>query len=108
MSMVLGDDFKRGEYNSCNYAYQDFLGTHHDEAKGKLAYTFYASKDWKPSYGGVLYLMSKDGKVLEEAVTPDYNRLVVLALPNGRGRDHCVTPIASTTFKRISFQGWLK
>ncbi len=84
-----------------------FLSPHHDINKGKIGFVYSLTKDWKPEYGGNLYILDKDYKTIKKVVFSTFNRLVLFDIPARDGIPHFVSHVApGVTNKRISITGW--
>ena len=54
----------------------DFLRRHTDRlGNRRLAFILYLSRDWSPSYGGMLHITDRSGNVIQIAI--EYNSLVI-------------------------------
>ena len=84
-----------------------FLSPHHDINRGKIGFVYSITKDWKPEYGGNLYILEKDYKTIRKVVFSAFNRLVLFDIPSRDGIPHFVSHVApGVTNKRISITGW--
>lgn len=87
------------------FAANDFLGPHNDRTSDRrLAFIFYLSKDWDPSFGGGLY-MRKEGNE-EVFFEYEYNSLVIFDVL--KKQKHWIDPIkpACGDKMRYSIGGW--
>lgn len=80
-----------------------FLAFHDDEdGQRRLAYVLNLTREWKPSWGGLLQFRSSDGDVIDTYV-PLYNSLCLFAVP----QEHCVSCVAPfAQGVRLAISGW--
>jgi len=101
-----------GEVFSSRYTSGQFLSPHHDIDKGKFSLVYSLSKNWKPEWGGNLYLLEDDWVTIKKCILSSYNRLA-LTLMNSpiqgkKGTPHFVSQIANgVTEPRLSITGWV-
>jgi Rps23 Pro-64 3,4-dihydroxylase Tpa1-like proline 4-hydroxylase len=100
---------KRGEFFASRFTTGQFLGPHHDINKGKIGMVYSLTKDWRPEYGGNLYILKKDYKTIQKVVVSTFNRLALFSIPAQNGIPHFVSQVASeVVVPRLSITGWLK
>jgi SM-20-related protein len=84
-----------------------FLTRHDDDIEGKdrlFAYVLNLTPTWRADWGGLLMFLSPDGHV-EEAFTPSWNALNILAVP----QPHAVSVVAPFAGAfRYSITGWMR
>ena len=99
---------KRGEFFASRFTTGQFLGPHHDINKGKLGMVYSLAKDWKPEYGGNLYILEKDYKTVKKVILSTFNRLALFSIPEQNGIPHFVSQVAPKVNQhRISITGWI-
>ena len=81
-------------------------------AKGTLNFVYSLSKNWKPEYGGNLYLLEDDYKTIKKVILSSYNRLALTYMnsPDRKelGTPHFVSQLSNGCVKpRISITGWV-
>jgi|5B_taG_2_1085324.scaffolds.fasta_scaffold00178_6 Rps23 Pro-64 3,4-dihydroxylase Tpa1-like proline 4-hydroxylase len=101
-----------GEVFCSRYTSGQFLSPHHDIDKGTINFVYSLSKNWKPQYGGNLYLLEDDWRTIKKVVLSSYNRLALtlMNLPeeNRIGIPHFVSPVSIGVKKpRLSITGWV-
>ena len=82
-----------------------FLSIHTDEGRGKIAFVYNLTKDWKEEYGGNFELLDEDWKTVKKRLVPSFNSLTLFYV-EGKGVPHRVTKVLSDN-KRLAFTGWL-
>lgn len=93
-------------FGSC-YAKDNYLSTHSDGNRGKIAYVFNLTKHWKEEWGGNFELLQDDYSGLKQRVTPNCNAFTLFDV-SGSGKPHRVERVKSDVQgKRIAFSGWL-
>lgn len=85
------------------YQKDNFLSTHQDNGRGKIAFVYNLTKDWKEEYGGNFVLIKKDGQPYK--VVPTFNSLTLFYVGDN-GQPHYVEKV-NVDRKRIAFSGWL-
>jgi len=103
---------KREEVFSSRYTEGQFLSPHHDIDKGSLSLVYSLSKNWKPHWGGNLYLLDDDWTTIKKVVLSSYNRMVVTLMnskkENVNGVPHFVSQVSSgVKYPRVSITGWV-
>lgn len=99
---------KRGEFFASRFTTGQFLGPHHDINKGKLGMVYSLAKDWRPEYGGNLYILEKDYKTVKKVILSTFNRLALFSIPEQNGIPHFVSQVVPKVNQhRISITGWL-
>ena len=102
------DCTKRGEFFASRFTSGQFLGPHHDINKGKLGMVYSLAKDWRPEYGGNLYILEKDYKTVKKVILSTFNRLALFSIPEQNGIPHFVSQVVPKVNQhRISITGWL-
>ena len=102
------DCTKRGEFFASRFTSGQFLGPHHDINKGKLGMVYSLARDWKPEYGGNLYILEKDYRTIKKVVLSTFNRLALFSVPAQNGIPHFVSQVVPNVKKhRVSITGWL-
>ena len=84
----------------------DFLRRHTDLGGGRrLAFVFYLSQEWQPSFGGALHVVGRDGQVTRIEAAP--NRLVLFDVT--AHQEHFVAPIEAAAGERarLTVSGWV-
>jgi hypothetical protein len=80
----------------------DFLLAHSDNARDRcLAFVFYLSPNWDPSFGGALHMVERGKKAAK--VEAEHNSLVVFDVTTGS--EHFIAPIDSEQ-PRMTASGW--
>ena len=88
------------------YAAGDFLTTHQDTGRGKLAFVLNLTPDWLPAFGGALQIIDWDMSTVVRAVSPKHNSLCIFQV-EGEGVPHQVTQVPQGVQKqRIALAGW--
>ena len=105
---ITGAEVKHSNEVFCSrFTSGQFLSPHHDVNKGKIGFVYSISKDWKPEYGGNLYILDEDYKTIKKVVLSTFNRLVLFDIPSRDGVPHFVSHVApGVANKRISITGW--
>jgi Rps23 Pro-64 3,4-dihydroxylase Tpa1-like proline 4-hydroxylase len=103
---------ENGEVFASRFTGGQFLGPHHDEYKGTLNFVYSLSKNWKPEYGGNLYLLEDDYKTIKKVILSSYNRLALTYMnsPDRKelGTPHFVSQLSNGCVKpRVSITGWI-
>ena len=66
------------------------------------------AKDWRPEYGGNLYILEKDYKTVKKVILSTFNRLALFSIPEQNGIPHFVSQVVPKVNQhRISITGWL-
>ena len=56
LSKIVGEEVTHFNETFCSkYENDDYLSIHHDKGNGDYAFVFQLTKDWNPSYGGLLH-----------------------------------------------------
>jgi hypothetical protein len=98
---------KPGELFSSRYRSGCFLSPHHDLNKGKIGFVYSLTKDWKPQWGGNLYITENDYTTISKTVLSTFNRLVMFDIPSQHGIPHFVSHVVQgIPFSRTSITGW--
>jgi hypothetical protein len=88
------------------YAAGDFLTTHTDTGRGKLAFVLNLTQDWQPAFGGALQLVDWDMRTVTRTLSPKYNSMCIFQV-EGQGVPHQVTQVPEALQKhRIALSGW--
>jgi hypothetical protein len=82
-----------GEIIISRFEKGDFLSVHHDIGKGDIALTLSFTKDWNPSYGGILHFCDKDGNIHKSNV-PQLGTACIFDVIDGK-TDHFVSHVAA-------------
>lgn len=103
---------KSREVFSSRYTEGQFLSPHHDIDKGSLSLVYSLSKNWKPQWGGNLYILDDDWTTIKKVVLSSYNRMAVTLMnskqKNVRGVPHFVSQVSSgVKYPRVSITGWV-
>lgn len=108
---ITGTDVsKNQELFSSRYTEGQFLSPHHDIAKGKLNLVYSLARDWKPSWGGNLYLLKDDWKTIDKVLLSSFNRLAITLMNDEEtvGVPHFVSQVADgVRYPRISITSWM-
>ena len=75
-------DLKLGTYFYTRYRTGDFLYPHTDTPNGKIAIVFHLTKNWKPWYGGNLFLLDNKWRNVKKVFTPKNNYMIVMKIGN--------------------------
>jgi hypothetical protein len=111
LAVITGKDLEKRETFLQMAEEGDFNGFHHDEDKGELAMVLHLTKGWTHGAGGEFFMFDDTGTIIEKALPPSYNNLVLMRLDHGVNKNlryHMVTPVASPTLKRCVVSGWWK
>lgn len=88
------------------YAAGDFLATHTDTGRGKLAFVLNLTPDWPPGFGGALQMIDWDMRTVTRTLSPKHNSLCIFQV-EGAGVPHQVTYVPEGIQKqRIALSGW--
>jgi Rps23 Pro-64 3,4-dihydroxylase Tpa1-like proline 4-hydroxylase len=87
------------------YENGDYLSIHHDKNNGDYAFVFQLTKDWNPSYGGLLNFYDSDTKEVYKTINPKFNSLTIFKIKNVPKTDHFVSMNVSSN-TRYAFTGW--
>jgi hypothetical protein len=88
------------------YASGDFLTTHLDTGRGKLAFVLNLTQDWLPPFGGALQLIDCDWRTVVRTLSPKHNSLCIFQV-EGEGVPHQVTQVPQGVHKqRLALSGW--
>ena len=103
---------KSEEIFSSRYTEGQFLSPHHDIDKGSLSLVYSLSKEWKPQWGGNLYLLEDDWTTIKNVVLSSYNRMVITLMNSEeqgvKGVPHFVSQVSSgVKYPRVSITGWV-
>jgi Rps23 Pro-64 3,4-dihydroxylase Tpa1-like proline 4-hydroxylase len=106
LSKIVGEKVTELNETFCSkYENGDYLSLHHDKGNGDYAFVFQLTKDWNPSYGGLLNFYSPDTNEIYKTVNPIFNSLTIFKIKNVPNTDHFVsTNVSSHT--RYAFTGW--
>lgn len=84
----------------------DFLASHSDKIENRrLAFVFYLTPGWDPSFGGALHIVEHGKQVTK--VEAEYNSLVVFDVTGGT--KHSIAPVQPAAGERVraTVSGWL-
>ena len=84
----------------------DYLSTHHDQRDNRTwAFTYSLNKDWRPEWGGILNCQDVSGDWY--ALSPKYNRLILMDVSPGNSIKHFVSQvIPEAPEHRVTYSGW--
>ena len=75
--------------------------------KGKVGFVYSLTKDWRPQWGGNLYILEDDYTTIKKTVLSTYNRLVMFDIPSQNGIPHFVSHVVNQVpHSRTSIAGW--
>ncbi len=95
-------------FGSC-YHHDCWLSTHFDGERGKIAYVYNLTKDWKEEYGGNFQLLHDNYCGIKTTVKPNFNAFTFFYIQGNQGTPHRVQRVQpDATGKRIAFSGWMK
>jgi Rps23 Pro-64 3,4-dihydroxylase Tpa1-like proline 4-hydroxylase len=105
---ITGSDIETsGEVFASRYKAGHFLSPHHDMNKGKVGFVYSLTKDWRPQWGGNLYILEDDYTTIKKTVLSTYNRLVMFDIPSQNGIPHFVSHVVNQVpYSRTSITGW--
>ena len=105
--LELGDP---GEIFFSRYKSNQFLAQHHDKDKGIVVFNINLTREWHPSWGGMLHIWDPEKKEITEIFPPIFNRMVLYDLSEGhRGIEHWVNHVAPKIEQnRYALTGWWK
>lgn len=85
------------------YTKGDFLTTHHDKDKGKIAVVFSLTEKWNPNFGGTLHFVNDDDEIYK-SITPKYGNVCIFNLQNGI-KNHFVSEV-NVNKSRYMISAW--
>jgi hypothetical protein len=94
-----------GEMFLSKYTKGDFLTTHHDKDKGRIAVTYSLTYDWDPNYGGILHFVDSDNNVTH-SISPTLGSMTIFQLEKHVHRDHFVSEITVNNRTRYMITAW--
>lgn len=101
------DVVESGEVFASRYRAGCFLSPHHDLNKGKIGFVYSLTKDWRPQWGGNLYILENDYTTIKKTVLSTFNRLVMFDIPTQSGIPHFVSHVVhGVPYSRTSITGW--
>lgn len=89
---------------SC-YKEGSFLSTHSDTGRGKIAFVYNLTQDWKEEYGGNFELLTNDWHTVKYKVVPTFNSLTLFNVADD-GVPHRVVPVIKNEVERFAISGW--
>lgn len=106
LSNIVGEKVTYFNEMFCSkYENGDYLSIHHDKGNGDYAFVFQLTKDWNPSYGGLLNFYDGSTKEVYKTVNPVFNSLTIFKIKNVPNTDHFVSMNVSSR-SRYAFTGW--
>ena len=106
LSKIVGEKVTHFNETFCSkYENDDYLSIHHDKGNGDYAFVFQLTKDWNPSYGGLLNFYDASSKEVYKSVNPIFNSLTIFKIKNVPNTDHFVSMNVSSR-ARYAFTGW--
>jgi len=106
LSKIIGEKVVKLDSSFCSkYENGDYLSIHHDKGNGDYAFVFQLTKDWNPSYGGLLNFYDSETKEVYKTVNPIFNSLTIFKIKNVPNTDHFVSMNVSS-HTRYAFSGW--
>jgi len=106
ISKIVGEkDIVFNETFSSKYETNDYLSIHDDKGNGDYAFVFQLTKDWNPSYGGLLNFYDRETKEVYKTVNPIFNSLTIFKVKNIQKTDHFVSMNVSSN-TRYAYAGW--
>ena len=88
------------------YSAGDFLGIHHDDKKGDIAFVLNLTRNWKPEWGGNLMIQSGPNSWV--TLSPKFNSIILLDVHGEGGHNHLVTEVTQAApHDRIAITGWV-
>jgi Rps23 Pro-64 3,4-dihydroxylase Tpa1-like proline 4-hydroxylase len=85
LSKIVGEKVTHFNTTFCSkYENDDYLSIHHDKGNGDYAFVFQLTKDWNPSYGGLLHFYDETTKEVYKSVNPIFNSLTIFKIKNVR------------------------
>jgi hypothetical protein len=106
LSKIVGEKVTRFDTTFCSkYENDDYLSIHHDKGNGDYAFVFQLTKDWNPSYGGLLHFYDKSTNEVYKTINPIFNSLTIFKIKNVPNTDHFVS-MNVTSHARYAFTGW--
>jgi len=98
---------KNAEAFISRYGGNCFLTVHNDKGNGQIAFVINLTHDWKPQYGGIFHLLTKDRTTIRNTVCPQFNSITIFKVPEPDGVPHYVSHVApSVTKYRYAVSGW--
>jgi len=98
---------KNAESFISRYGADCFLNVHNDQGNGKIAFVINLTQNWKPQYGGIFHLLTKDRLNIRKTVCPQFNSITIFKVPEPNGVPHYVSHVApSVTKYRYAVSGW--
>lgn len=106
LSKIVGEEVTHFNETFCSkYENDDYLSIHHDKGNGDYAFVFQLTKDWNPSYGGLLHFYDGSTREVYKSVNPVFNSLTIFKIKNVPNTDHFVSMNVSS-HARYAFTGW--
>jgi Rps23 Pro-64 3,4-dihydroxylase Tpa1-like proline 4-hydroxylase len=106
LSKIVGERVTHLNETFCSkYENDDYLSIHHDKGNGDYAFVFQLTKDWNPSYGGLLHFYDGATREVYKTVNPVFNSLTIFKIKNVPNTDHFVSMNVSS-HARYAFAGW--
>jgi Rps23 Pro-64 3,4-dihydroxylase Tpa1-like proline 4-hydroxylase len=106
VSKIIGEKVTNLNETFCSkYETNDYLSIHHDKGKGDYAFVLQLTKDWNPSYGGLLTFCDRSTNEIYKTVNPLFNSLTIFRIKNVPNTDHFVSMNVSS-HTRYAFTGW--
>ena len=98
---------KNAEAFISRYGADCFLNVHNDQGNGKIAFVINLTQNWKPQYGGIFHLLTKDRTTIRKTICPQFNAITIFRVPEPNGVPHYVSHVApSITKYRYAVSGW--
>jgi hypothetical protein len=94
------------EMFASKYEKGDFLTTHADKGNGGYAFTYQLTKDWNPSFGGLLQFWDSETCQITKSIMPKFNSLTFFKI-TGVQSEHLVSRV-NVSKKRFAFSGWVQ
>lgn len=89
------------------YGNDCFLNVHNDKGNGQIAFVINLTHDWKPQYGGIFHILTKDRTTIRNTVCPQFNSITIFKVPEPNGIPHYVSHVAPSIKKyRYAVSGW--
>ena len=106
LAEIVGVNKIKLEETFCSkYDNGDYLSLHHDKGNGDYAFIFQLTKDWNPTFGGLLNLYDSESDEVYKTITPKFNSLTIFKIKNVPITDHFVSMNTSSS-SRYAFTGW--
>jgi hypothetical protein len=99
------DNLVPGEMFLSKYTKGDFLTTHHDKDKGRIAVTYSLTYEWNPNYGGVLHFVDNNNNIIH-STSPTLGTMTIFQILNNVPRNHFVSEITVNNKNRFMITAW--